>query len=441
MFPFQNTPENMKKFVYPAPFFERKRGIKKTNKKRDGVYLDHAATTPTDPRVVKAMLPFFDRAYGNAGSLHQSGRFAKSAIFRARKTVAGILNCRAEEIIFTGSGTESNNLAIFGVARANENLGRHVIAANFEHHAVLRPCEQLAREGFLITFLEVDREGILPLDALRKAISQETILVSLMYANNEIGTVQPIKEIGEIIKEARAKRKKKAINIPIYFHSDACQAAGYLDLDVQKLGVDLLTLNGSKIYGPKGTGVLFVRAGTKISPLIYGGGQENGLRSGTENTPAILGIAEALKIAQKERKKESLRQKKLRDYFIGGVMKSIPRAVLNGHPKKRLPNNVNVSILDVEGEAMLLWLDKYGIFASTGSACDSQSLEPSHVILALGRPYEYAHGSLRFSLGRKTTKKDVDYVLKILPKIVKKLRKISPARVNFAKKQEGFLTG
>lgn len=401
---------------------------------RNFVYLDHAATTYADSRVVKAMMPYFDKVYGNAGSLHQPGRAAKSAIFKARKTIADILNCRPEEIIFTGSGTESDNLAVFGTARANKTLGNHIITSNIEHHAVLYSCEQLEKEGFLVTFLKVGREGLLPLDSLKKEISDETILVSIMYANNEIGTVQPIKEVGEIIKEVRAERKKKGLNVPIYFHTDACQAAGYLDLDVQKMGVDLLTLNGSKIYGPKGAGVLFVRAGTKISPLIFGGGQEGGLRSGTENTPGIVGLAEALKIAQKERKKECQREEKLRDYFIQGVMKNITKVVLNGHPKKRLPNNVNISILDVEGEAMLLWLDKYGISASTGSACDSQSLDPSHVILALGRPYEFAHGNLRFTLGRQTTKKDIDYVLKVLPKIVKELRRISPIKVKIEAK-------
>ncbi len=431
--------------IYSPLFSEKRGGDKKKTKKRREIYLDYAATTSTDPRVIKAMLPYFGGIYGNAGSLHQAGRAAKSAIFRAKKTIADVLNCRPEEIIFTGSGTESDNLAIFGVARANKILdnprtapsmigGGHIITSNIEHHAVLRACEQLEKEGFRVTFLKVDREGILQPEFLEKEISDQTILVSVMYANNEIGTIQPIKEIGEIIKKTRAERKKKGISTPIYFHSDACQAAGYLDLDVQKLGVDLLTINGSKIYGPKGTGVLFIRAGTKISPLIFGGGQEGGLRSGTENTPGIVGLAEALRIAQKERKKECQREEKLRDYFIREILRIIPKTVLNGHPKKRLPNNINISILDVEGEAMLLWLDKYGIFASTGSACDSQSLEPSHVILALGRPYEYAHGSLRFTLGRSTKKKDIDYVLKVLPKAVAVLRKISPVRIEIGKK-------
>ena len=399
------------------------------------IYLDYAATTPVDPRVVKTMLPYFSQVYGNAGSLYQPGREAKAAIFKARETIAKILNCQPEEIFFTGSGTESDNLAIFGIVKANKTLGNHVIASNIEHPAVLVSCQQLAKEGFQVTFLEVDRDGILPLDVFKKEIREQTILISVMYANNEIGTIQPIEEMGRIIKEVREERKKKGSQVPIYFHTDACQAAGCFNLDVQKLGIDLLTLNGSKIYGPKGVGALYVKAGTKITPVIFGGGQEGGLRSGTENTPGIVGLAEALRISQKERKKESQREEKLRDYFIEGILKGISKVVLNGHPKKRLPNNVNVSILDIEGEAMLLWLDRYGIFASTGSACHSESLEPSHVLLALGRPYEFAHGSLRFTLGRKTTKEDIDYVLKTLPKVVKELRKISPIKVKVEAKE------
>ncbi len=408
------------------------------NKNFKKIYLDHAATTPTDQRVLKVMLPYFDSVFGNAGSLHQPGREAKAAIFKSRKMIAEILNCQPEEIFFTGSGTESDNLAIFGAARfAKKNMVQkgHVITSNFEHPAVLESCEELKKEGFEVTFLKINKDGFLSPNFLKEEISDKTVLVSIMYANNEIGTIQPIKEIGEIIKDVRKKRKKRKINTPIYFHTDACQAAGYLDLDVEKLGVDLLTLNGSKIYGPKGTGILFIREGVKIEPLIFGGGQESGFRSGTENTPGIVGLAEALKIAQKERKKACLKQKRLRDYFIREVVKNIPKTVINGHLEKRLPNNVNFSILDIEGEAMLLWLDKYGISASTGSACHSESLEPSHVILALGRPYEFAHGSLRFSLGRKTTKKEIDYVLKVLPGIVEELRRISPVKVKTKQKK------
>ena len=407
------------------------------------IYLDNAATTPTDDKVLKIMQPYFSKISGNAGSLHQAGREANIAILQARKTIAQILNCKPQEVIFTGSGTESDNLAVLGVARANKKMGDHIITSNIEHHAVLYPCEQLEKEGFKVTFSKVDKDGILVLDSFKKSITDKTILVSVMYANNEIGTIQPIKEIGEIIREIKTDRIKRGINTPIYFHTDACQAAGYLDLDVQKLGVDLLTLNGSKIYGPKGTGVLFVKTGVKIDPIIFGGGQEGGKRSGTENIPGIIGLAEALKISQQKRKKESEREIKLRDYFIKEISKKVSKVVLNGSAHKRLPNNINISILDIEGEAMLLWLDKYGIYVSTGSACDSQSLEPSHVILALGRPYEYANGNLRFTLGRNTTKKDLDYVLKVLPKIVKELRRISPVSVDVDAKnissQESFI--
>ena len=426
------------------------------------IYLDNAATTPTDARVLIAMEPYYNKIYGNAGSLHSAGRESKTAILQARKSIAKILNCKPEEIVFTGSGTESDNLAILGTARACQQALRsankvilqlppsqgsmgdpslqktsftsldllpHIITSNIEHHAVLYPCEQLEKEGFKVTYSRVDSDGILILDSFKKTITDETILISIMYANNEIGTIQPIEEIGKIIKEIKTDRIKRNISTPIYFHTDACQAAGYLELDVQKMGVDLLTLNGSKIYGPKGTGVLYVKAGTKIDPIVFGGGQENGKRSGTENISGIIGLAKALEISQGKRRQESEKETKLRDYFIKQINKNISKVVLNGSAVKRLPNNINISILDIEGEAMLLWLDKYGIFCSTGSACDSQSLEPSHVILALGRPYEYANGNLRFTLGRSTTKKDLDYVLKVLPKIVEDLRRISPVNV------------
>jgi cysteine desulfurase len=393
------------------------------------IYLDYASTTPVDSKVAEVMSSCYGKIYGNAGSLHTAGRQAKEAMSKARKDVAKILNCKAEEIIFTGSGTESDNMAILGTARANKAFGSHVVVSSVEHHAVLYPAEQLEKEGLKVVFSKVDKDGILDLEFFKKLILDSTILVSIMYANNEIGTIQPIKEIAEIIKNIRLERIKKGVKTPIYFHTDACQAVGYLDLDVAKLGVDLLTLNGSKIYGPKGTGILYVKAGTKIDPIIFGGGQERGMRSGTENISGIVGLAEALNIASKKRKAESARETKLRDYFIKELFKNIDRIVLNGHSQKRLPNNINVSVLDIEGEAMLLWLDRYGIFVSTGSACDSRSLEPSHVILALGRSYEYANGALRFTLGRSTSKKDLDYVLKVFPKVVKELRKISPVKV------------
>ena len=390
------------------------------------VYLDYAATTYMDKRVLQAMRPYFEKIYGNPSSIHKEGRKAKYALYQARKKVAQILGCQLAEIIFTGSGTESCNLAIFGMAENFSEKGGHIITSKIEHHAILRPCEKLEKQGFEVTYLPVGREGIVNISDLEKAIRPETFLVSIMYANNEIGTIQPIVEIGELIKKLNISRSK---SYKIYFHTDACQAAGFLDLNINKLGVDLLSLNGSKNYGPKGIGMSFIRQGTPIRPIILGGGQEEGLRPGTENLAGIVGFSKALEITQKGRKKESARLIKLRDYLISEIKKKIPKIVLNGHQKKRLPNNVNISILDIEGEAALLWLDKYGIYALTGSACDSQSLEPSHVILALGRPYEYAHGSLRFSLGRKTTKKDIDYLLKVLPKVVKTLRKISPIKI------------
>lgn len=409
------------------------------------VYLDYASTTPLDSIVFKEMRGFFSKNFGNPANLYSLGRKAKSAILKAKKTIAKYLNCQPEEIIFTSSGTESDNLAIFGIARAYKNFGNHIITTNIEHHAILEPVRQLEKEGFQATFLEVDQDGILPLDSLEKAISDQTILISVIYANNEIGTIQQIKEIGKIVKKIKKERERRGIKTPIFFHSDACQAAGYFSLNVKNLGLDLMSLNGSKIYGPKGIGALFVKNGIKLNPLIFGGGQQKGLRSGTENVPGIVGLAKALEIAQKKRRKENLRQEKLRDYFIQGILQKIPRVILNGHPKKRLPNNINITICDIEGEAALLWLDKYGIFASTGSACDSQSLEPSHVIMALGRPYEFAHGSLRFTLGRYTTKEEIDYVLEILPKVVEKLRKISPVRVDFKAKElslpRAFLAG
>ena len=390
------------------------------------VYLDHAATTYLIPEVIRAMEPYYDNIYGNPSSIHKDGRKAKYAIYQARKKIAQILNCQSSEIIFTGSGTESCNLAIFGMAENFSGKGGHIITSQIEHSAVLKPCQKLEKKGFRVTYLPVGRDGIVKISDLEKEIRPETFLFSIMYANNEIGTIQPIQEIGRLIKKANTNRSSQS---KIYFHTDACQATGFLNLNVNQLGVDLLTLNGSKIYGPKGTGMLYVKQGMPLKPLILGGGQEDGRRSGTENLAGIVGFAKALEIAQRNRKKESERLRKLRDYLISGIENKISKTFLNGHREKRLPNNANVSVLDIEGEAVLLWLDKYGISASTGSACDSQSLEPSHVILALKRPYEYAHGSLRFSLGKKTAKKDIDYLLQVLPKIVKKLRDISPITI------------
>ncbi|MFH1364327.1 MAG: cysteine desulfurase NifS [Candidatus Aenigmatarchaeota archaeon] len=383
------------------------------------IYLDHTATTYVIPEVKKEMDKYFSDEFGNPGSFNTIGLRAKQAIDDSREKVASILNARPEEIIFTGSGTESINLAIKGVARANKKKGNHIITSKIEHHAVLDTCEYLEKdEGFRVTYLDVDKYGLVDVDQLRKSITKDTILITIMYANNEIGTIEPVAEIGKIAREKQ-----------ILFHTDACQAAGSLDIDVEKLHVDLMSLNGSKMYGPKGVGMLYVRKGVPIKPIIHGGGQEFGLRSGTENVPYIVGFAKALEIAQKSMDEEATRMTKLRDYMIKRVLETNTKSFLNGHPTKRLPNNINITFLDVEGEAVLLHLNKHGICASTGSACTSKTLDPSHVILATGLPYEAAHGSIRFSLGKKTSKKEIDAVIKVLPKIVEELRSISPVKI------------
>lgn len=390
------------------------------------VYLDYAATTHVDPRVREAMEPYWETEYGNPSSLYRPGRRAKDALDAARTTIADILHCKSEELIFTGGGTESINLAILGVARFYKESGRHLITTKIEHHAVLHAMEALEKEGFEVTYLDVDKNGLVDLENVRASVRSDTVLVSIMYANNEIGTIEPIEEFGKVIKKIREERKVAGNTTPLFFHTDACQAAGSLEMDVQKLGVDLLSLNASKMYGPKGVGALYLRKGVRVKPLIYGGGQENNLRSGTENVPGIVGFAAAFEIAQKERETENARLAAMRDYLIKRLTTEIPKVVLNGHSSLRLPNNVNVSVLDIEGEAVILYLDAKGIYISTGSACTSTTLDPSHVILAIGRPYEYAHGSLRFTLGKSTTIEDLDYVMKIFPEVVGKLRKISP---------------
>lgn len=392
------------------------------------VYLDHAATTYMDPRVKMAMESYWEQEYGNPSSLYKKGRRAKDALDEARLQVARILNSRPEELVFTGGGTEAINLAIFGSARMYQDRGKHIITSKIEHHAVLHSCEALKKEGFEITYLDVDEYGLVKPEDVKKALRPDTILVSIMYANNEIGTIEPIQEIGKVIRDYKKDLKRIATDPP-FFHTDACQAAGVLNMDVQELGVDMFAMNGSKIYGPKGVGCLYLKRGTRIRPLIYGGGQENNLRSGTENVPGIIGFARAFELAQKESEAENVRLTNLRDYFIQEFIKKIPKVILNGHPEKRLPNNVNLSVLDIEGEAVVLYLDAKGIYISTGSACTSITLDPSHVILAIGRPYEYAHGSLRFTLGRKTTKEDLDYVLEVMPGIADKLRRISPVKM------------
>ncbi|MBI4598970.1 aminotransferase class V-fold PLP-dependent enzyme [Candidatus Uhrbacteria bacterium] len=399
------------------------------------VYLDHAATTPLDSRVREAMRPYEEEAFGNPSSFHTAGKRAKDAIDGARKRIADLLSARPDEILFTSGGTESDNLAILGFARAHREHGKHLITTTFEHQAVLEAMTHLeksgkagsgsaGKEGFEVTRVSVDAQGLVDPEEVRRALRSDTILVSVMAANNEIGTLQPIAEIGNLIRKERGTRA-----YPV-FHTDACQAAGAINLNVEKLHVDLLTFNGPKIYGPKGIGALYVKRGLKLQPLQFGGAQERGIRPGTENVAGIIGLAAAFEIAQAEREAESARLLPLRDRLIAGILKHIPKTRLNGHPTKRLPNNVNISFMDLEGEALLLYLDAKGVYASTGSACTSASLDPSHVILALGMPYEVAHGSMRFTLGHATTEEDIDYVLEVLPPLVEKLRSISPVRVD-----------
>jgi len=402
------------------------------------VYLDNAATTPMDLKVKKEVEKYFSKNYGNPSSLHRLGRKAKRVVDNARFKIANILNAQQKEIIFTAGGTESDNMAIFGIARAYKKFGNHIIVSKIEHHAVLNPCEALKKEGFEITYINVDKEGIIDLEEFKKSLKSETILVSVMYANNEIGTIQPIAKIAKIISDFRKKKLEFEINdsefkekiFPPFFHTDACQAAGYLDLNVKNLGVDLMTLNGSKIYGPKQIGILYKKTGIDLEPIIYGGGQEFNLRSGTENVASIAGLAKALELAEKNKKSEVKRLTILRNYLIDNLIKKIPKIVLNGDLKNRLPNNINISILGIEGESILLMLDDYGICASTGSACTSKSLKPSHVIVALTKSDELAHSSIRFTLGKFTKKSDVDYLLKVLPNIVKNLRSISSIKNN-----------
>lgn len=395
------------------------------------IYLDHAATTYVDKKVLEAMMPYFNEDFGNPNSIYTSGRKAKDAIEKSRGTITEILNCGFDELIFTGSGTESDNLAIFGaVYKLQKLLGKqpqdlHIITSSVEHHAVLEPFLKLKKEKFDVTILAADKYGQITAEALKAAMKPNTIFVSIMYANNEIGTINPVKELASVCHEHKNEFKE-----PILFHTDACQAAGTLSIDTQELGVDLMTINAGKIYGPKGIGALFRKKTVRLEPQIIGGGQENNLRSGTENVPAIVGFAKALELAQANKDKENARLTHLRDKLINGVLTKIPRSFLNGHPVSRLPNNANFLILDIEGEALLLYLDELGVEVSTGSACNSRSLEPSHVLLATGLPKTAVHGSVRMTFGHCNTEKDVDYVLEHLPKIVENLRSISPVRID-----------
>jgi cysteine desulfurase len=379
------------------------------------VYLDYAATTPPHPKVIEAMLPFFSEVWGNPSSIHACGQEARSAVEEAREKVAGLIGANGDEIFFTSGGTEADNWALKGITSANHKRGNHIITSSVEHHAILETCKHLEEQGFSVTFLPVDHYGMVDPDNVKKAITPKTVLISIMHANNEVGSIQPIAQIGKIAKAAG-----------IYFHADAVQTIGHIPVDVNKLRVDMLSISAHKLYGPKGIGALYIRAGTKIEPLLQGGGQEKKMRSGTENVPGIVGFGKAVELAQEEMDEEARRISKLRDTLVKNILEKIDHTRLNGHPTKRLPNNANVSLEFVEGEAVCLNLDLAGICAATGSACTSESMEASHVLLAMGLGPELARSSLRFSFGKWSTEEDVDYVLEKLPAIVSRLRSISP---------------
>jgi len=379
------------------------------------LYLDYAATTPVHPDVVKEMIPFFSDYYGNPSSIHSIGQEAREGIEVARTRIATLIGARPEEIVFTSGGSEADNFALKGIAFSKENKGNHIITTNIEHHAVLETARFLQKRGLKVTYLKVDRDGLVDPQDVKHAITAGTILVSIMHANNEVGTLQPISEISRITSEAG-----------VYFHTDSVQTVGHLPVDVKKLGLDMMSMSAHKLYGPKGVGALYLRRGIRITPLIHGGQQEYGRRASTENVPGIVGFGKAAEIALKEIDTEAERITSLRNKLIKGLMERIDRIQLNGHPTKRLPNNVNISVEFVEGESLCLNLDMEGICSSTGSACSSSSAEPSHVLSALGIPPQLAHGSLRFSLGKWTTGDEIDRVIETLSRIVSKLRAISP---------------
>ncbi|HAR87325.1 MAG TPA: cysteine desulfurase NifS [Clostridium sp.] len=384
------------------------------------VYMDYAATTYTKPEVLEEMIPYFTEFYGNPSSIYSISRETKKAIDKARNRIAKAINADPAEIYFTGGGSEADNWAIKGIALANKNKGNHIITTKIEHHAVLHTCEYLEKQGFEVTYLDVDEEGSIRLEELKNAIKPSTILVTIMTANNEIGTVQPIKEIGAICKERK-----------VFFHTDAVQAIGHIDMDVKNMDIDALSLSGHKIYGPKGVGVLYLRKGIKIHNLVHGGAQERNRRAGTENVAGIVGLGKAIELAMENLTEEKERLTYLRDKLIKGLLE-IPYSKLNGSVEdKRLPGNVNISFEFIEGESVLLMLDAKGICASSGSACTSGSLDPSHVLLSIGLPHEVAHGSLRLTMGAKTTEEEVDYVIETVPAIVQRLRDMSPLYDSF----------
>ena len=379
------------------------------------IYMDYAATTPTDNRVVEAMLPCFGEVYGNPSSLHAFGQEAHGAMEEARAKIAAFLGAEPEEVVFTSGGTESDNFAVKGVVYANRKKGDHIITSAIEHHAVLETCRFLEAEGFKVTYVPVDGDGLVDPASVAGAITDKTILISVMHANNEIGTIQPIAEIGRLARERGG-----------YFHTDAVQTFGQLPFTVDELNVDLMSASAHKLYGPKGVGLLYIRKGTRIMPFMHGGEQENGRRASTQNVPGIVGFGKAVELAKASLSEEATRLAAMRDRFIRGVFERLDGIRLNGHPARRLPNNINLSVESVEGEGMILSLDMLGIACSTGSACSSSSLDPSHVLLAIGLPHEFSHGSLRFSLGRYTRESDIDAVLETLPQVVGRLRAMSP---------------
>jgi cysteine desulfurase len=379
------------------------------------IYFDHSATTPVDTEVAKLTVEYMTEKFGNASSVHAFGREARKAIDEARDKVAALLNASSNEIFFTSGGTEGDNLALKGIAFANRKKGNHIITSAIEHHAILHTCEYLEKQGFTITYLPVDEYGMVSIEELKNAITDKTILISIMFANNEVGTIQPVQKIGQLAREKG-----------IYFHTDAVQAVGSYPIDVKELNIDLLSFSAHKFHGPKGIGGLYVRKGVRIEAIQHGGAHERNMRAGTENVPGIVGLGKAAEVAQNEMDKKIAHITALRDKLIKGVMEVIPHTKLNGHPTERLPGSANFSFLFLEGESLLLNLDLKGIAASSGSACTSGSLDPSHVLLAMGLTHEVAHGSLRLTLGRGNTEAEVDYCLEVLPEIVERLRQMSP---------------
>ena len=389
------------------------------------IYLDNAATTKTAPEVVDAMLPYFSEYYGNASTIYSLGAESKKAMDHARQTIADSLGAKPEEIYFTAGGSESDNWALKATAEAYASKGKHIITTKIEHHAILHTCEYLEKRGFEITYLNVDRDGLISLDELKAAIRPDTILISVMFANNEIGTIEPIAEIGEIAKEHG-----------VLFHTDAVQAYAQVPINVDKMHIDMLSASGHKLNGPKGIGFLYIRKGVKIRSFVHGGAQERSRRAGTENIPGIVGLGAAVERAMRIMVSKTRKEIELRDYLIGRLENEIPHCWLNGHRTKRLPNNINFSFLFIEGESMLIMLDMKGICASSGSACTSGSLDPSHVLLAIGLKHEEAHGSLRLTLSEDSTKEEMDIVAEEVKKIVQRLRDMSPLYEDFLKSQK-----